>query len=1318
MDRAPPPAAPSAPPPGPDRRRAPWLSSIALVLMPAAILVALLWGVVVWLNGTTAGLRTLLVAATWALPSLQAAGAEGSLKDGFTLERLDIDEPGWSLAATNVRVKAEQISLNRRSLDLAHVSGRTLTVAWTPGADTVRSGPPASLALPIELRIRDASFGELRVGPRGADPHVLRDIRLSGRADHAQIRIDSASARYGVTEATASGNLGVARPFPLSAHVELRSVVLDRPLQSVADAAGSLLDTKITATSDNGAAQLKAQARMTPFEPVPLAALSVEFRNFEPNQWIATLPAMRLSGSADLQPQTGASEFTLVGPFKLTNGDSGPLDRKRLPVKSARGTLRWSPRALELAVTRVEGAGGTARGDAVIASDGSVNASATFNGVDAAGVHTAAAPTQASGQLDYRLEKGEQRFSGRASNARGLPLEVDFVIALAKQVLDIQKATARIGDGRADVRGQVRLGKQVEAQLRGEFSSLDLSRFVAGVDTRLNGRLAVDGTLQPVRRGRAELVLTDSRLFGRPVEGSVDLRLDGDLFDVDTALRSGTARLTAKGGLGAGRDLSFDLAAPKLAELAPGFAGSVAASGTVSGTLQAPALVATASASALVLPNRQRVDRLDASVRAGAVPDAPLNIDLTLAGHHMPDRPELSLASATLTATGTTASHSIKLSGMTGAQQPLALLAQGGWRDDAWRGSLVSASTGKPLDLVLDAATPVLISRERIEFGPTAFVARDTRFSEVEFTRTDGRWRMVGVFSNLQPQALDPRARAPRRAVRTTAATPQPLTLAGRWSLELADALNGILVIERTAGDLYGGVDAVHPIGISDVGAALNIVDNRINGTAYLRGRELGKVDAVIDAYVDPETMRLAQQRRFNIRIDATLPNLGWTGPLISDAVQIQGAASVQAVVGGTPADPTADGTVRGRDLRLVWIEHGLRLENGTLDAALEDGVLVVNDMTFTGETRVRPDERRAIGTLDLDKPGSLRIEGRIALQTLTGSIGVRVDKLPILQRRDRWMVVSGDGGITLTPTRAELYAKPVVDGAYVDFSSLRGPRSLPNDVVVVRTEQKTAKPAAPPLDVMVDVEARLGQRFFIRGAGLEARLAGGVSVTGRPAQLRAVGAVRIVDGVYNGYGQRLQIQRGVVTFSGPLENPALNVLAVRTGLPVEVGVQISGTALAPSIRLHSDTAMPDVEKLNWLVLGRPPGGSDGQDRALMAAAAGALFSGQSDGAAANVFRSLGIDEFGFRSGQSETSILPRETIAGTLRSASSGTAAGDFVALGKRINEDLYLTFEQGLSSAAYFVALNYQLTRRLSVIARAGSTTALDLVYTLSFD
>ncbi|HET9025100.1 MAG TPA: translocation/assembly module TamB domain-containing protein [Burkholderiaceae bacterium] len=1308
---------PASPPPAPPGHRPPWLTSLVLVLVPATALVITVWLGIAWLSGTSAGLRTLLWGATWAIPSLQASGVSGSLQDGFTLERLVIDEPRWSFDAANVTVTPEHLDWTARSIDLANVSARSASVTWAPGEKTERPQPPASLALPWSLRLRNVAIGELRLGERGTAPQVLRDLRLQGEAGRDSIRIERASARYGVTDVVVTGTVGTARPFPLTALAEVRSHVLDNPVQATIDASGSLVDMTLAAKSDNEAGRIDAQARLTPFDAVPLAALALTVADFEPQRWVSGLPTMKLAGSAQLQPQPGPT-FTLAGPFKVANALAGPVDSQRLPVQSARGTLRWSASALDLVVEQVEGAGGTARGGVVRSADGSVTAEVSFSAIDAARIHTAMTPTRASGTLDYRFAQGVQRFSGSAGNAKGVPLKLDFAVELADGVLDIQKALARVGEGRADITGHVRLGKETAAQLKGEFHTLDLSQFVAGMDTRLNGHLTVDGTLQPVRRGRAEVTLSDSRLYGRPLEGHATLRLDGELFDVDTELKSGAAHLHAKGGLGAGRELAFDLVSPRLGDLLPALGGSVTAQGTISGPLSAPSLVASASASALLLPNQQRIEKLDASLRGGLAPDAPLDVNVTLSGHRTPGRPELWIATATLTARGTTSAHAIALDATTAAKEPLAMRASGGWQKDAWRGSVTSLVAGKPFDLRLETAAPVTIAADRVAVGPTAFTARDTRFADAEFARAEGRSRSSGTFANLQPQAFDPRARAPRRAVRTTDADPHPLTLAGRWSLEYGSALNGVVVVERTSGDLYSGVDAVHPIGISDIGAALNIVDNRVNGTAYLRGRALGKVDAVIDAYIDPQAMRLAQDRRFRVNLDATLPDLGWVGPLISDTVQVQGAATVQAVVGGTPGDPTADGKVQGRDLRLVWIEQGLRLENGRLDAALQDGVLILNEMTFTGDARVPPDEKRALGALT-SGTGTLKVVGRVAVQTLTGSIGVTADRLPILQRRDRWMVVSGEGGITLTPTRAELYAKPTVDGAYISFAA-RGPRTLPSDVVVVRqVEAQKAKEASPPMEVSVNVEARLGQRFYIRGAGLEARVAGGLTVTGRPTQLQAVGTVRILDGIYNGYGQRLQIERGLVTFSGPLENPALNVLAVRPGLPVEVGVQITGTALAPIVRLQSDTAMSDVEKLNWLVLGRPPGTGESQDRALLTAAASALFAGQSDGAASNLMRSLGIDEFGLRTGgQSSSSLLPRESVAGTLRSGSSSTASGDFVALGKRLTDELYVTFEQALSGAEYYVALNYQLTRRFSVIARAGSTNAIDLVYSLSFD
>jgi translocation and assembly module TamB len=395
-----------------------------------------------------------------------------------------------------------------------------------------------------------------------------------------------------------------------------------------------------------------------------------------------------------------------------------------------------------------------------------------------------------------------------------------------------------------------------------------------------------------------------------------------------------------------------------------------------------------------------------------------------------------------------------------------------------------------------------------------------------------------------------------------------------------------------------------------------------------------------------------------------------------------------------------------------------VRLENGVLDAELDEGVLVVNDLTFSGVARGRPDERRAEAGVDLAKPGQLHAIGRVGLRSLTGSFGVRAEQLPILQRSDRWLVVSGRGGVTLTPTRVDITADLRADGAYINFDALRGPRQLPGDVVVVRAPTEQREPPAPPIAVNLDVKGDLGPRFYIKGAGLDARLAGQLNVEGRPGGLiLATGNVQTVDGQFASYGQRLQIERGIVTFQGALDNPALNVLAIRPGLPVEVGVAVGGTALQPVVRLHSSPSMPDIEKLNWLVLGRPLGGDTGQERALLTAAATALFAGQTDGAGGGVLRSLGIDEISLRPGHGAGSLMPRETVAGTLRTGSA-TAPSEVVAIGKRLTDDLYITFEQAISGAEYYVALNYQITQRLSLVGRAGSTSALDLVYSFAFD
>jgi translocation and assembly module TamB len=99
--------------------------------------------------------------------------------------------------------------------------------------------------------------------------------------------------------------------------------------------------------------------------------------------------------------------------------------------------------------------------------------------------------------------------------------------------------------------------------------------------------------------------------------------------------------------------------------------------------------------------------------------------------------------------------------------------------------------------------------------------------------------------------------------------------------------------------------------------------------------------------------------------------------------------------------------------------------------------------------------------------------------------------------------------------------------------------------------------------------------------------------------------------------------------------------------------------------------------------------------------------------------RRLGIDEFSIRTAEvaGSGSLLPRQSVAGRVRGDST-TLGGEIVTIGKRLSDELTLSYEQATTGTSNVVQLSYRLTQRLSVIGRAGTDNALDLVYSFAFD
>jgi translocation and assembly module TamB len=160
-----------------------------------------------------------------------------------------------------------------------------------------------------------------------------------------------------------------------------------------------------------------------------------------------------------------------------------------------------------------------------------------------------------------------------------------------------------------------------------------------------------------------------------------------------------------------------------------------------------------------------------------------------------------------------------------------------------------------------------------------------------------------------------------------------------------------------------------------------------------------------------------------------------------------------------------------------------------------------------------------------------------------------------------------------------------------------------------------------------------LGDHLTFSGEGIETRLAGAVRVTTGPSGLIGKGSIRTVRGTYFAFGQRLDIDRGQLVFDGPLDNPGLDIVALRRNLAVEAGVAVTGTVKVPVIQLTSNPPVPDSEKLSWLVLGQASGDrSSGADLAALQAASAALLGSGGKPISASVAQSIGLDDISLRS--------------------------------------------------------------------------------------
>lgn len=1252
----------------------------ALWLVAASLLAAGFW-----LTATPSGFGWLgRSVGSMSQGRLQFERVEGDLSGALGIGKLTMVGVEQRIEIEDLRLQWQPRALWQRRIDVDLLTAQSLKITILK-PDPSPPHLPGSLRLGVDVRVRSLNLEALEI-ISGGQSLVFRNLRasLDGIGDRYRLtQIDAATAwaaLHGGIE------LGKDAPFVLQGTIQAeRAEAL--AARAEMQLSGTLAAPEFSLDASADGMVFMARGAVAPFETARLTRFLVAGQGIDPHRFSTAAPHADLafSGLFEGQRDGAKSGERLLGTFSLSNRLAGRLDQQRLPLVELTGAVLGDSAQADFSALLIDmGAAGRFSG-AGQWHDGRATLDLVSAQLNLAGLHSAFKPTRIQTSLQM------------AGNTLRQHLGADFSTDLGQGRLQLSHADAALRleglefsgqSGRLVAKGAMQL--DASRAFSGEFDATQINpaRFGQFPLARLNARGQFSGALHPDLRLRAELTLPPSELEGRPVKGRARLRYEQQHLmeaDIDLDLAGNLARIQGAFGQ-AGDVLSWDVNAPALARLKLGLAGRLTSSGRVvtqlSGQLRLPRIEAELAASGLHLPGAITADSLNVKLDLQAAANAGFNGRLDAKGIKVDG---WRLSQLQIGSEGRRDAHTLSLDARLldgrmggerlGAGRLTASLAGGLDANAVWRGVLRQADFVGTWPMRLTAPATLLLSRDRQQVDHLALSLAGGEVKLVQFSR-DG----VGISSS---GALHDMPLAPLLAL---LATPPPLTSDLRfnadWNLRLADTLDGHLEVRRQSGDLRLQEPRM-PLGLSALTMGFDIESNRVNAKISAAGAELGtlRADGQVNLARAGAGFTLSRGTPLGWKAELEMPDLRLLKPFMPLGMRADAQISALLRGSGSLAAPHFAGRVDASRIRFTMPEEGIAISDGLLGLDLDDD-----------RVRVREGVLHSGG-------GRVVLSGEAQLRNPQAGLRLRFEKFSASNRSDRSIIVSGDTRLNLDANRLLLSGELTADRARLEMPEAGRP-ALGADVIIVGQSPRPPS-VSQRYPLALDLKLNLGNDFLFKGAGLDARLGGEMRVVTVNQALRGEGSINVAQGHYAAYGQKLNIERGILRFVGPIDNPGLDVLAVRKTATVTAGVQVRGTVRRPLVTLYSDPPLPDTEKLAWLVLGHGLETGGQQEFALLQIAAGALMSqAESVNLQSRLAEALRIDSFDLRAGDGQD-------------------LASSVISVGKRLSSRTQLSYEQSLDGLSQVVKVIYQWSPRVRLEAQAGpQQSSFDAFYTREYD
>jgi translocation and assembly module TamB len=1266
-------------------------------------LLALAVAAAAWLSTESALQRALGYAIAQSGGRLAIEGASGSLFGTIRAKRIEFRDAGIDIVAEDVALRYALARLIDAKLEIHEVAARRVAIVSTK-TDDEPLRLPDSLKLPLSVDVDRIAIERIdwRFDERAG---VLESVTLKYAADANGHRVRDLHVRSAGAALTGNASIGAEAPFALNVDAAL---ALSDPYPAgrvAATATGNLEAVSLALDASMHDIAGTARASIAPFAAQPLREAHVAARAVD----IARIDASWPATSLDIDLQARGTDAGFAGRLAIANGAAGPIDANRVPLSELGAAYTFADDRLTLSDVRAA-LPGNARVDGELTFD--VNArhargKLRVAGLDLAKLHRSLVATALSGRIDADATERVQRVVADVSQ-QDMRLAFDARYDGERVIAERVSASAResVVEGKGQLALQGRRAFVVDARAR----RFDPARFGDFPPGSIDATLAATGALEPAPFANAKLAIASgSRIAGLAAQGRIAGRFaerSADALDVDVTL--GSTRLRANGGMQrTGDRLMLAASSRRLEELVPLLPAS--APKPIGGALDATATIKPVSAGLRVAVSA-RGERLSAgadwrfaklSLDARALYAGPLTkpdpealrdvvLEAELSGASTPAG---TLASGRARLTGSAASHVLALTASEADMRVEARIA-GAVANLAstpvWRGSVESLDTANVAGVdrvVLQSPAAVELAADRVVVGAARLQGAGTDVEVDGFSWRNGAIETRGRFRGLPVAMVAKQAGVALR-------WPVDVTLGGAWDVISRPSWHGTVKVARERGDIYveqpDDASARIALGLETLAIDATLDGGRVRGNAEMRARLGGTALAEFDIaapagaahpFVDGSSLRAS--------VRAHLPSLATLQPWVGTAARVQGQLIADVAVAGTIAKPALSGQLVGYGLRVDMPQYGVNLKDGRLRVVSAADGLRVEELVFVG------------GEGRFTASGVLGVPGEGGMRAAATRVTWHAENFRALNHPDRRLVVDGDGVLALEDKRLAVRGKLSIDEGQIEYHSTAD-TTLADDIVVVGRprpgESRRDSTGDIPLDL--DLEIDLGRELRLVAEGVNARLAGRVHVTSqRGGPLQAKGTVRAVRGTYYAFGQRLDIDRARLVFDGPFDNPALDIVALRKNLAVEAGVEITGTVRVPIVRLTSNPPVPDSEKLSWLLTGGPSGGDSQREALALQAATAALF-GQGSGKPFT-------QKFAERVGLDDIQLVNRNTAP----ASSTAALGGQMVSLGKRINDRLYVAFEQGIELASNALRVEYVLSRYVTVSAYAGTNSGVAL-------